>query len=61
MVGLFIAILLTGLGASWLIYPQWGYRVVTPGQAARDHKRFKTLGLILFIIGLFLLVLRSFH
>jgi len=57
-IGLFIALLLTGLGASWIIYPEWAYRVVTPEQAARDRKRLKIGGFVMLPLGLFLLVLR---
>jgi hypothetical protein len=58
--GLFLALLATGLGASWILFPQWAYRVVTPEQAARDRKRFRTFGFIVLPLGLFLLLLR-FH
>ena len=56
--GLIFALLITGLGASWIFYPQWAYRVVSPGQATRDRKRFKTLGFVLLPVGLVLLALR---
>jgi hypothetical protein len=64
-IGLLLAVLATGLGASWIIYPQWTYRVVTPEQAARDRRRFRTAGFVmlplgLFLLGLFLLALRFF-
>ena len=43
-VSLIIALLFTGVGASWILFPQWAYRVVTPEQAARDRRRFMMLG-----------------
>ena len=56
-IGLVIALLFTGLGASWIFMPQWAYRVVTPEQAARDRKRFKTFGFVLLPLGIVLLLL----
>jgi uncharacterized protein YjeT (DUF2065 family) len=55
--GLIIALLVAGLGASWIFYPQWAYRVVTPEQAARDRKRFRTFGFVMLPIGIILLLL----
>ena len=55
--GLIIAILFSGLGASWVLFPQWAYRVVTPEQAARDRKRFRTFGFVLLPVGVILLLL----
>jgi uncharacterized membrane protein len=52
---LVIALILTGLGASWIIYPEWAYRIVTPEQAARDRKRIKIAGYVMFPLGLILL------
>ena len=54
-IGLIVALLFTGLGASALLFPQWYYRVVTPEQATRDRRRFKILGCVLFPAGLILL------
>ena len=59
-IGLLLAFLFTGLGASWIIYPQWAYRVVTAEQAARDRKRFRTFGFVMLPLGLVLLALRIF-
>jgi len=59
-IGLIIALLFTGLGASWIFFPQWAYRVVTPEQAARDRKRLKTFGFVLLPLGLILLAFRFF-
>jgi uncharacterized membrane protein len=59
-IGLIIALLFTGVGASWIFFPQWAYRVVTPEQAARDRKRFKMLGFIFLPLGLILLAVRFF-
>ena len=56
--GLILALAATGLDASWIFYPQWAYRVVTPEQAARDRKRIKTAGLVMFPLGLILLAIR---
>ncbi len=53
-IALIIAILFSGLGASWVFYPKWAYRVVTPEQAARDQKRLKRFGFILLTLGLIL-------
>jgi len=60
-IGLIVALLFTGLGASWILFPQWAYRVVTPEQAARDRKRFKTFGFLLLPLGLILLAIRFFR
>jgi hypothetical protein len=54
-IGLIVALLFTGWGASALLFPQWYYRVVTPEQAARDRRRFKILGYVLLPAGLILL------
>jgi len=59
-IGLIVAILSTCLGASWIFFPRWAYRVVTPEQAARDRKRFKRFGFVLFPMGLILLALYFF-
>jgi hypothetical protein len=58
--GLVIAKLFSGLGASWMFFPQWAYRVVTPEQAARDRKRLKTYGLIVLPLGLIQLAFHFF-
>jgi uncharacterized membrane protein len=57
-IGLLVALLTTGLGGLCVFFPHWAYRTVTPEQAARDHRRFKVLGFILFPLGLILLALR---
>ncbi len=59
-IGLIIALLSTGLGGSWIFFPQWAYRVVTPEQAARDRKRLKTFGFVLLLLGLILFAFRFF-
>jgi hypothetical protein len=59
-IGLIIALLASGLGASWVVYPQWAYRVLNPEQAARDRRRFKTFGFVLLPLGLILLALHFF-
>ena len=59
--GLVIGLFFTGLGTSWIFFPQWSYRVITPEQAARDRKRFKTLGIIMLPLGLILLGFRFFR
>ena len=59
-IGLVVALLSTGFGASALLFPQWYYRVVTPEQAARDRRRFKILGFILLPLGLIMLAGRVF-
>jgi hypothetical protein len=60
-IALIIAMLASGLGASWLFYPEWSYRVVTPEQAARDRKRLRRFGFILLPMGLILLALYFFY
>ena len=57
-IGLFLAILVTVLGASWIFFPQWAYRVVTPEQAARNRRRVRTLGFVALPLGLILLAMR---
>lgn len=57
-IGLLLALVFAGWGAAALAFPQWWYRVVTPEQAARDHKRIRTFGFIALPIGLILLALR---
>jgi hypothetical protein len=59
-VGLVVALLFTGYGASAVLFPQWHYRVVTPEQAARDRRRFKIFGCIALPVGLILLAGRYF-
>jgi uncharacterized membrane protein len=56
-IGLIVALLLTGYGASAALFPQWHYRTVTSEQAARDRKRFRVMGCILLPVGLVLLAL----
>ena len=58
--GHILALLFTAYGASMLLFPQWHYRVVTPEQAARDHRRFKKFGWIILPGGLVLLAGRFF-
>jgi uncharacterized membrane protein len=53
---LIVTLLVTGLGASWVFFPQWSYRVVTPEQAARDRKRFRTCGFVMLPLGIILLL-----
>jgi hypothetical protein len=55
-IGLICALLCTGLGASWIFIPQWAYRAVTPEQAARDRKRFRTVGFVMLPVGIALLL-----
>lgn len=55
-ISLIIALLLAGLGASWVLFPQWAYRVVSPEQAMRDKKRFRIFGFILLPLGVALLL-----
>jgi formate/nitrite transporter FocA (FNT family) len=57
-IGVLVAVLFTAFGGWCLFFTRWAYRVVTPEQAARDHKRFKILGAIMFPLGLILLILR---
>ena len=57
-IGLILALLFTGLGASWIFFPQWAYRVVSPEQAARDRKRFRAFGFLLLPMGVILLAFR---
>jgi hypothetical protein len=57
-IGLLVALLFTGYGASSLLFPGWFYRTVTPEQAARDRRRVKILGAVLLPIGLILLLFR---
>ena len=59
-IGLLVALLFTGFGASAVLFPKWHYRVVTPEQAARDRRRIKILGIILLPMGLVLLAGRFF-
>jgi hypothetical protein len=59
-IGLLIAILFAGWGAGALAFPQWWYKVKTPEQAVRDHKRVRTLGAIMLPLGLILLAFRFF-
>ena len=54
-IGLVVALLFTGYGASSLLFPQWYYRVVTPEQAARDRRRVRMFGFFLLPAGLILL------
>jgi uncharacterized membrane protein len=56
-IGLVVALLFAGWGASALMFPQWFYRTVTPEQVSRDRKRFRILGFILLPLGVILLVL----
>ena len=57
-IGLVLALLFAGWGASALLFPQWFYRTVTPEQAARDRKRLRILGFIFLPLGVILLALR---
>jgi uncharacterized membrane protein len=57
-IGLVLALLALGWGASLLLFPQWFYRTVTPEQVAKDRKRFRILGFILLPLGIILLALR---
>ena len=59
-IGLIVALLVTGLGVFGVLFPQWLYRTVTPGQAARDRKRFRIMGFILLPLGLVLLGFQVF-
>ena len=60
-IGLLLALLFAGWGASAIFFPHWFYRTVTPEQAARDHRRFRTFGFIMLPLGLVLLALRFFR
>jgi hypothetical protein len=55
-IGLIIALLATGLGVSWILIPQWAYRVVTPEQAAKDRRRFRKFGFVMLPLGIVLLL-----
>jgi uncharacterized protein YjeT (DUF2065 family) len=55
-IGLIVALLFTGWGASALVFPQWYYRTTTAAQDARNRKIFRILGVVLLPAGLILLV-----
>ena len=57
-IGLLLAIVFASMGAIALAFPQWGYRVITPEQAARDRKRIRIFGFVALPLGLILLALR---
>jgi len=50
-----LALLFVVVGLLWAVFPQWFYKKVSPEQEARDRKRFRTFGGIIFVLGLVLL------
>jgi uncharacterized membrane protein len=58
-IGVLLALLSTGTGAFWMIYPERGLKPNQPDTEQRRAKikKFKLLGLALFLIGVSLLAL----
>jgi len=59
-IGLVVALLFTGYGASSLLFPQWYYRTTTPEQDSKNRRIFRIQGFILMPAGLILLAGRFF-